>query len=110
MFHVARDVDRALGLCALLDLRVSNQPSLAGRVANNDATLLEALDVALVVAANAITYRHEGEVVFVEYVATFGSQFKHTLGELVVVLLLLDGVVKGRVAEILLPVGNKELL
>ena len=44
----------------------------------------------------------------VKYVAAFGSQFQHPLGELVVVLLLLDGVVESGVTEVFLAVGNKK--
>ena len=73
MFHGARDVDGALLAGALLKVIVGDQPGLASCVANDNAALLEALNIALVVAADAISYRDKREVVFVEDISTFGS-------------------------------------
>lgn len=94
----------------LLEVVVGNQPGLAGGVPDDDAPLLEALDVALVVAPDAVADGNEGELVLVEDVAALGGQLQQPLREAVVVLLLLSGVVQGGVAKVLVTVGNEEFL
>ena len=108
MLHGAGHIDCGLLAGTLLEVVVSDQPGLAGGVADDDAALLEALDVALVVAADAVADGHEGELVLVEDVAAVGGQLQEAFGEAVVVLLLLDGVVQGGVTEVLVPIGDEK--
>lgn len=93
VLHGTGNIDGSLLTGALFEVVVGDQPGLASSVANHDAPLLETLDVALVVAADAVADGHEGELVLVEDVAAVGGQFQEPFGEAVVVLLLLDGVV-----------------
>lgn len=109
MFHGAGHIDGSLLAGTLLEVVVGDQASLAGGVADDDAALLKTLDVALVVAADTIADGHEGELVLVEDVAAVGGQLEEPFGEAVVVLLLLDGVVQGGVAQVLVTVGDEEL-
>ena len=108
MLHGIGHVDGRLLAGALLEVVVGNQPGLAGGIADDDAPLLEALDVGLVVAADAVADGNEGELVLVEDVAALGGQLQQPLREAVVVLLLLDGVVQGGVAKVLVAVGDEE--
>ena len=109
VLHGTGHIDGGLLAGALLKVVVGNQPGLAGGVADHNAALLETLDVGLVVAPDAIADGHEGELVLVEDVAAVGGQLQEPLGEAVVVLLLLDGVVQGGVAQVLVTVGDEEL-
>ena len=108
MLHGAGHIDGGLLAGTLLEVVVGDQAGLAGGVADDDAALLKALDIALVVAADPIADGHEGELVLVEDVAAVGGQLQEALGEAVVVLLLLDGVVQGGVTEVLVAVGDEE--
>ena len=109
MLHGTGHIDGGLLAGAPLKVVVGNQPGLAGGVADHNAALLETLDVALVVAPDAIADGDEGELVLVEDVAAVGGQLQEALGEAVVVLLLLDGVVQGGVTKVLVAVGDEEL-
>jgi hypothetical protein len=46
----------------------------------------------------------------IEGVALFSCQFNHPLGETIIVLLLLDGVVESGMPKVFLPVGNQKCL
>ena len=74
MLHGAGHIDGGLLAGTLLEVVVGDQAGLAGGVADDDAALLETLDVAFVVAADAIADGHEGELVLVEDVAAVGGQ------------------------------------
>ena len=97
VLHGSGHINGGLLAGALLEVVVGDQAGLASGVANHDAALLETLDVALVVAADAVADGHEGELVLVD-VAAVGGQLQEAFGEAVVVLLLLNGVVQGGVA------------
>ena len=92
----------------LLEFIFFDQPRPLGSESDDDALLLLALDVALEVAADAIPNANEGEGLFVEDVPSGRGQVNQALGQFVIVLLLLDGVVECRVSQILIPIGNQE--
>lgn len=93
----------------VLQVVLRQEPRLACGVAHEDASFLGRLDVGLEVATDSVADRGEGELGSVKEVAVVRGKLEQSLGELVVVLLLLDGVVKGRVTEVLFPVGDEEL-
>jgi hypothetical protein len=95
---------------ALLEIIFGQKSGLASSVSHEDTALLGALNKALVVASDAITNRDKTELFFVKDVPVFRGEFQQLFREAIVVLLLLEGVVECRVAEILLAVGNEELL
>lgn len=92
----------------LLEILIGQETSLARGVSHEDTLLLGALDKRLVVAANAIAHGNKGKIVFVKDVAVFRSEFEEFRGESVVVVLLLKGVVEGRVTQVLFAVRNKK--
>jgi len=110
VLHRTGHIDGSLLAGALLEVIVGDQTGLAGRVANHDAALLQTLNVALVVATDPVADGNEGEFVFIERIAAVGGQLQKPFGEAVVVLLLLDGVVQGRVAKVLVTIGDEKLL
>lgn len=113
-FHFPRSLeffrshDGALLLRRLLQLGGSQNTRLSRCVAQNDSSLLGGLDVALVVAADAVSDGDEAKFVFVEAVSMICCKIQKPLCQSVVVLLLLQRVVQSRMAEVLFPIGNQE--
>lgn len=97
-------------MCTLLELFRCYQAKLSCGIANDNSSFLHTLYIALVVATNAVSNCDKREVGLIKGVASLGSKLDHALGELVVVLLLLHGVVESRVAKVFFSVGNEKLL
>ena len=91
---------------APLELVTTKQSCPPGCVAHNNAPLLGALDIGLKVASDAIPHSNEGEIPSIEDIPMLGSQLEEALGEAVVVPLLLDCIIEGRVAKIFFTIGN----
>jgi len=85
------------------------ESGLPGGVPHEDAPLLGRLDKGLVVAADPVPDGDEVELGRVEDVTVLRRELEEPVRQSVVVLLLLDGVVEGRVAEVFLPVRYEEL-
>ena len=102
----SRENNLVLGGCNLLELVLVNQTGATGGITNDDTLLLTALDEGLVEAADAIADNHKVKSPFVKDVTVFGCELDEAHGKLVVVVLLLDGVVESRVAEIFGTIGN----
>ncbi|EJK75071.1 hypothetical protein THAOC_03216, partial [Thalassiosira oceanica] len=85
-------------------------PGPLREASHDDAPLLAALHVALVVAPDPVPYRDEVEAALVEDVVEPGRELEEALREAVVEVLLLGRVVERRVAEVLLPVRDEVLL
>jgi len=77
---------------------------------HDHAPLLRALHVALVVTSDPVPHGHEVEARLVEHVVHPGGDFQQPLRETVVEVLLLGGVIKGRVPEVVRTVGYQVLL
>jgi hypothetical protein len=95
-------------LGTLLQVFFRQESGLASRVSNNEASLLGRLDITLEVASNTISNRDKAKLGLIKDVAVFGCQFEQAFRELVIVLLLLDGVVESRVSKVFLSVGNEK--
>lgn len=93
--------DLAFLFGAPFEVFLGKQPRFPGSISYDYTTLLCGLDVTLEVAADTISDRDEAELGFVEHVPMFRGKLEQTLGEPVVVLLLLHGVVEGRVPKVL---------
>jgi hypothetical protein len=111
------------GLCSAVDRLTHNGRFLSGRlfelirgqetgfssgISNDNASLLGGLDIRLEVASNAVADRDKRELDIIKDISMLGSQLQQALREPVVVLLLLDGVVESRMAEVFFPVGNEK--
>ena len=83
---------------ALLQIIVGEETCFASSITNNHTSFLGGLNIGLEVTPNAVTYCDKREGFFVKYITVIGGKFKKPLGKLVVILLLLDCVVEGRVA------------
>ena len=81
---------------------------LASRVSNNDTPLLGRLHITLKVAADPVPHRDKGKFDIVKDVSVFSRQSNETLGEAVIVLLLLDCIVERRMTKVLFAVGNQK--
>ena len=81
-----------------LDIVLREQTCLASRIANHDTSFLGGLYVGLEVTPNAISNRYKRECLVVKYIPVVGSQFQESFGELVVVVLLLNGVIESGMA------------
>jgi hypothetical protein len=82
---------------------------LARRVSHEDASFLGRLDIGLVIAAYAVTHSYKAKVGVIENVPVLRGEFEQAIGEAIVVLLLLGGVVESRVTEIIFAVCNEKL-
>ena len=80
------------------------------RESHDHAPLFRALHVALVVTSDPVPHGHEVEARLVEHVVHPGGDFQQPLRETVVEVLLLGGVIKGRVPEVVRTVGYQVLL
>lgn len=94
MLEIVRDLS-ANKYLPLLQLLFCHQSCLPCGISDDNTSLLHALDVALVVATDAIANSDEGELILVETVTMLLSQFDHSFSEAIVVLLLLHGIVEG---------------
>ena len=95
-------------LGTFLKFFLRQESRLASGIANNDPSLLGRLHVGLEVTSDAVSDRNKVELLFIKDVSVFGSKFQQALSELVVVLLLLEGVVERRVAEVFLSIGHEK--
>jgi hypothetical protein len=82
---------------ALLEVLFGQKASFASSISHENATLLGGLYVRLVVASNAVTNSNKAEFLLFKKVAMFGRQLKQSVGQPIVVLLLLYRVVQGGV-------------
>ena len=73
MLHGIRHIDSGLFAGTLLEVIVGDQPSLASSISNHNASLFQALDVALVVAADSVADGNEREFVLIKDVAAVGG-------------------------------------
>jgi hypothetical protein len=81
-----------------LNVVLGEKTSLASGITNHDPSFFRGLHVGLEVTANAISDRDERECFVVKYIPVVGSQFQESFGELVVVVLLLNGVIESGMA------------
>lgn len=101
-------LDSACFAGGLLQLIGRQETRFSSSIANDDAPLLGRLDIRFEVASNPVSDRDEGKLNVVKDIAVLASQFQQTLRETIVVLLLLDSVVKSRMAQVFLSIGNEE--
>ena len=92
----------------LLELVCFDKTRPLGGKSDDDALLLPALNIALEIAADAVSDANKGEGLLIKDVAVGRSQINETLGQFVIVRLLFDGVVECRMTQILVPIGNQE--
>lgn len=100
--------DQTLLFGTLFKVFFGEQSSLAGGITDDDAAFLGGLNVRLEVATDSVSYSYKGELGLVKDIAMFCRQLEQPFGETVVVLLLLDSVVEGRMAEVFFSVSNQE--
>jgi hypothetical protein len=82
--------------------------SFAGGVAKNNTSLLGGLDVALVIAADAITDCDKRKFFFIEDISVICSKVQKSLCQAIIVLLLLNGVIQSRMPQVLFSIGNQK--
>jgi hypothetical protein len=82
--------------------------SFASGIAKNNTSLLGGLDVALVVAADAITDSDKSKFFVIEGISMICSKVQKSLCQAVIVMLLLDGIVQSRMTQVLFSIGNQK--